>query len=168
GEQALVDDVKSKLGEDPATWGSLFGWLFVHGLGKIAGGANFAQQSRTWIDEWLLGRILAGALQQLGLDEMAARQGVLVIKLLTTQQRWFAVEAGEKKRGYQVLEALLRDGDVHQFLQVNRYRDVLWFNKEAFEQLLWWLLLVAVLDAGSDLTRSPAAALAEITDRHGL
>jgi hypothetical protein len=166
-QPALVDEVKSKLGDDPATWGSLFGWLFVHALGKIAGGTHFAQ-SRTWIDEWLLGRILAGALQPLGLDEMAARQSVLVIKLLTTQQRWFAVEAGEKNRGYQVLEALLRDGDVHQFLQVNRYRDVLWFNKEAFEQLLWWLLLVAVLDAGSDPARPPAAALAEITDRHGM
>jgi glycosidase len=167
-EQVLVGDLKSKLGAEPATWGSLFGWLFVHPLGKIAGGTTFAQQSRTWIDEWLLGRILAGALQQLGLDEPAARQGVLVIKLLTTHQRWFAVEAVEKRRGYQVLEALLRDGDVQQFLQVNRYRDVLWFNKEAFEQLLWWLLLVAVLDAVADPARPPAAVLKEIKDRHGL
>jgi hypothetical protein len=44
-----------------------------------------------------------------------------------------------------VLENLLKDDEVQQLLRVNRYGDVLWFNKEAFEQLLWWLFVVAVV-----------------------
>jgi hypothetical protein len=166
--QALLTHVKTHLGNDLGTWGSLFGWLFVHALGRITGEANFAQQSRTWIDEWVLGRILATALQDLGLNDPSARRAVTVIKLLTSHQRWFAVEATEKIRGYPVLEALLRDGDVQQFLQVNRYRDVLWFNKEAFEQLLGWLLVLAVIAAGADRARPLAEALKDLMDQYGV
>ncbi len=44
------------------------------------------------------------------------------------------------------------------FLQVNRFRDVLWFNKEAFAQLLWWLVVLVVLDLGNEpLLRDVAA-----------
>jgi len=148
--EAAAACVRSNLTDDPAVWGTLFSWVFVHALGRIADEANGARQSRTWIDEWLLGRILAGALQSLGLEEAQARQAVTAIKLLTTHQRWFAAEAPEKGRAYQVLEALLRDGDVQLFLQVNRYRDVLWYNKEAFDQLLWLLFLLPVIEAGTN------------------
>jgi glycosidase len=161
--RALVPRVQSNLG-DPAIWGSLFGWLFVHALGRVAGETHWVGQSRTWIDEWLLGRILVGALQQFGLDETAARQGVTVVKLLTTHQRWFEIEAVEKVRAYQILESLLRDGDVQHFLQVNRYRDILWFNKEAYERLLWWLVVLAVIAAGD--TRPPAEALKQLLERY--
>jgi len=41
----------------------------------------------------------------------------------------------------------LKDSELRDFLQVNRYRDLLWFNKEAFNELLQWLLAMAVLDA---------------------
>jgi glycosidase len=142
--------LNATLSEAASLWGILFAWVFVHDLGKVVTPTQFAGRSRTWLDEWLLARILTGTIQDLGLDEAAARQAVTVIKVLTTHQRWFAVPAKEKSRTYQVLEALLRDADVQQFLQVNRYRDVLWFNKEAFDQLPWWLLALAAIDAAAD------------------
>jgi hypothetical protein len=39
----------------------------------------------------------------------------------------------------------MKDDDVRRILQVNRYQGVLWFNKEAFERLLWWMLLLAAV-----------------------
>ncbi|HZG69306.1 MAG TPA: hypothetical protein VEZ12_21410, partial [Herpetosiphonaceae bacterium] len=53
---------------DPAVWGALLSWLFTQSLGRVAGEEGYEQQSRTWIDEWLLGKIIAGTLQDLGLD----------------------------------------------------------------------------------------------------
>jgi hypothetical protein len=53
-----------------------------------------------------------------------------------------------------LLQALLRDDQVQQLMQVNRHQDILWFNKEAFEQLAWWLLVVATIHATAHL---PAA-----------
>jgi hypothetical protein len=52
---------------------------------------------------------------------------------------------------------------VQQFIQVNRYRSTLWFNKEAFEQLLWWMLVVAIVTISADPDRSAAEVTGEIT-----
>jgi hypothetical protein len=49
-----------------------------------------------------------------------------------------------------VLESWLQDGEVRHFLQVNRYQGVLWFNKEAFEQLLWWMMVSAIVTISAD------------------
>jgi glycosidase len=132
-------------------WNGLLGWWCVHSLGKIVSEIGYEGQSRSWIDEWLLGKVIAGALQDLGLDEPAAWYAVDLIKLLASHQRWFAVDApSARARAYRTLESLLKDGQVQQFVQVNRYQGVLWFNQEAFEQLLWWLLLLAVVEISVD------------------
>ncbi|MEE9616239.1 MAG: alpha-amylase family glycosyl hydrolase, partial [Anaerolineae bacterium] len=85
--------LRAGLRDDPAAWATLLGWLFTHALGKVVDEAAFARISRSWIDEWLLGKIIAVALQDLGLDDGAAWQAVTTIKILTSHQRWFETEA---------------------------------------------------------------------------
>ncbi len=132
---------------DAATWGAALGWLFVHSLGRMVDDAGADQRSRAWIDEWLLGRILAGALQDFGLDELAAWRAASALRILTAHQGWFV--AGETT-AYQALSAWLMDDEVRRFLQINRYQDALWFNQESFEQLLWWMMLAAVVAIRAD------------------
>ena len=36
----------------------------------------------------------------------------------------------------------------------DRHQDILWFNKEAFEQLLYWLLNIVIIDVYSTMTFS--------------
>jgi hypothetical protein len=125
--------------------------------------ANFEQVSRSWCDEWLLGKIVAGTLQGLEMDEGAAWWAVTTIKVLISHQRWFEMETSELEREdqpHQVLQSWLRDGEVQQFLQVNRYRGSLWFNKEVFEKHLWWMLVIAAVTISADPRRS-AAEIAE-------
>jgi hypothetical protein len=162
----VTKDLRVNLDDDVAIWGSLFGWCFVHSLGKVAQEASFDQQSRSWIDEWLLGKIMAGALADFGLSEPDAWRAVAVIKLLTTHQRWFERKGPQEKRAYQVLEAALQDAEIQQFIQVNRWQGALWFNKEMFERWLWWMLVLAVVDA----RRSPSAdeAAQRIVERHAV
>jgi hypothetical protein len=155
--------VQSGLGDSPATWGTLLTWVLVHALGKIMGEAGFEQQSRSWIDEWLLGKIVAGVLRDLELDEAAAWRAVTIVKLLTAHQSWFVA-----KRPHQVLEQLLQDDEVQQFMQVNRYQDVLWFNKEAFEELLEWLLLAAAVQLSADPGHTLNEAAKEIAACRGV
>lgn len=154
--------LQAGLRDDPGTWGTLFGWLFTHALGKAVDGADFEQISRSWSDEWLLGKIIAGVLQDLGLDEGAAWQAVTTIKVLTGHQRWCELQAPGEKRAYQVLESWLKDDQVQHVLQVNRYRGILWFNKEAFERLLWWMLLLAVVSTSADPRRPKVEVAREI------
>ncbi len=159
-------DLKANLDDDVAVWGSLFGWCFVHSLGKVAQDASFDQQSRSWIDEWLLGKIMASALADFGQSEPDAWRAVAVIKLLTTHQRWFETKGPQEKRAYQVLEAALQDAEIQQFIQVNRWQGALWFNKEVFERWLWWMLVLAVVDARR--TRSADEAAQYIVERYAV
>jgi len=61
-----------------------------------------------------------------------------------------------------ILKSLLKDGEVYQFLQVNRYNEILWLSKEVFEEMLWWLMMVAALAIGSDPLRHVNAVVAEL------
>ena len=142
-----------------------------------------------------VGRIVTGALREMGLDEGAAGWGLAAIKVLVSHQRCYETCTAEgrpdqakghpdmqgrgrsssgdsrpegvperqrsgrlqsegspveMKRAYRLLEAWFQDGDVQQFLQVNRYHNVLWFNREAFDQMLGWTLTVAVIETAAN------------------
>jgi glycosidase len=162
--KAAVNYLNANLVDAPAIWGGILSWLFVHSLGRVLDESDFEGQSRSWIDEWLLGKIIAGALRDLGLDEETTWRGVAIVKLLTTHQGWFDAQAPGKQRAYRVLETWLRDSDVQSFVQVNRYQDALWFNKEAFEQLLWWMLVPAVVALSADPSRPATEVAGGITE----
>jgi hypothetical protein len=141
---------------------TLLSWLFVHAIGKVVNQKEFSEVSRSWIDEWRLGKTIVTELGELGLDETASWKSVTLIKLLTSHQRWF-----EEKRAYQVLVSLLKDNEVQQFLQINRYNDILWFNWEAFDDLLWWLMLMAAVEISSDPQRPTNQAAKDLEDCNG-
>jgi hypothetical protein len=151
--------VSSRLNGDPASWGTLLAWLFTHALGKVVTEEDHAAQSRSWLDEWLLGKLIAGTLQDMGLDRDAAWWAVGVVKILVSHQRWYEVDVPKAKRAYPVLTTWLKDGEVQRFVQVNRYGGVLWFNQQAFEQLLGWMMTLGAVEfsANPDLTPEEVA-----------
>jgi hypothetical protein len=144
---------------DPAAWGVLMGWLFTHGLGQESAGTEGRPDSRSLIDEWRLGKVLAAALQEWGLDEPQAREAVALVKILVGHQGWAMTAAPGSSAAHRVLSSWLHDAEVQRYVQENRYRDVLWFNKEAFERLLGWMLLVAAVETSA----RPDSAEAEVT-----
>jgi len=160
--------VTQPLGDDPAIWGALFSWLFTHTLGKAAADQKFEQQSRSWIDEWLLGKIIIGALQEFGLDEGAAGRSTMLIKLLASQHRWSRTPEARRGQACPILEEWLKDDAALQFLQVNRYGGVLWFNQEAFDQLLWWMLLVSALPGQPEANGDAGATPEHVVVSYGI
>jgi glycosidase len=162
GVKTAAEYLHKKLDDSPYTWATLFSWLFVHALGKVVNPRDFAGQSRTWIDEWGFGKIIFGMLRDSGLDEAAAWSSLIFIKLLTGYQRWFEVKLSDQKQAYAILGSLFKDGEVRQCLKVNQFNDIWWFNKEAFEEMLWWLMMVAALTIGSDPLRPVNAVVKEL------
>ncbi len=114
-------------------------WLFVHVLGGLVDGAEGREEiSRSWIDEWLFGRIIGETLKDLGYDEKEVHGALLLIKIFTTHQDWCA-ETDPRA----ILNSFMGDGDVQFFLGVNRYQGILWFSKEAFEEMIAWMYFTA-------------------------
>ena len=145
--------LQSSIDSNQMVWGTLLGWAITRDLGKVFGEEGSEERSRSWIDEWLLGKIIAGVMVDIGLDNSEAWQAVGIIKFLTSHQKWVNIKKSKKKRAYHSLMSWLQDSEVQYFLGINRYQGVLWFNKESFEQLLRWMFLVAVIDV---LTASQA------------
>jgi len=162
GVKEAAEYLHKKLTDSPFLWTTLLGWLFVHALGKVVNPKDFAGKSRHWIDEWGLGKTLLSALRDWGLDEVGSRNSLTIIKLLTSHQNWFEAKPSDQKQAYGVLESLFKNDDVRQFLSVNHYKGIWWFNKEAFEEMLWWLMMVAALIIGSDPLRPIHAVVKEL------
>ena len=136
--------------DDLPMWGSVMGWLFIHLLGKIAGDTEFHERSRSWIDEWHLNRILADIFVDSGINKTQAWRCVDIIKILTAHQLWFEAASAGDMGAYHILSSWLKDNEIQKFLQINRYKDVLWFNHESFEEILWWMFFIAVISILSD------------------
>jgi hypothetical protein len=139
---------------EPGNWGTLLAWWVVHGLGRVAGDDD-AERARSWIDEWHLGTLIGSVLRDLGASEMAANDGASLVKLLTSHQQWAGVRTAR-----QAMLSLLRDTEVQQWLQVNRFQDILWFNRETFERLVRWLAVIAVVTAHAESATDDQAAAA--------
>ncbi len=140
--------------DETLAWATLFSWASVRSLGRVVSDEDYAARGCVWIDEWLLGRTIAQELIKLDVPDGQAWQSVGLIKVLTKHQQWHMEKVAAKKRASNLLDALLADAEVWAFLRINRFNEVDWFNKEAFEQLLWGLLAVAAVDLTANAAQS--------------
>lgn len=135
---------------DPTVWGSLLSWVFNHRLSQAAfteepDDERLSEKNRAWMDEYLLTKYNLRALQELGVEPGQALRQIELVKLLLGFQEWFASEMGEHTSAFQTLQSWLKDGAVQGYINTNRYQGILWFNKERYNELLWWMYATTVL-----------------------
>ncbi len=167
-ENTIPEYLHENLNDTPSTWGTLLGWLFVHALGKWTGSRKVAEESGNWVDEWRLDKIMISALIDLGIDDGSVRRSVQLIKLLTQHQDWYEIGSSAQNQAFEVLDSLLKDDEVQSFIQVNEHDGILWFNKESFDELLFWLMLIATVKIVSDPLRSSTTAVREIENCYAM
>ncbi len=161
--------------KDASTSATLFGWLVVHDLARGLTESDIPGESRSLLDEWQLGRIMRGVLLESGLSEDATTRAMTAIELMTEHQCWYEQPLAGQVGAQQLIGTMLRDEAIQRALQVNRYQDILYFNKEAYERLLAWMLLIAKVNlrsahaAEADITRCKTllATLREAAERAG-
>jgi hypothetical protein len=124
----------------------LLSWILVHRLGAVLSNTDVPINSRYGMDEWLLTKIMEDTFRHMAMDDAEAYRSVMLIKILTTHQEWWTVKASKIRTAYEIIRVLLQDEDVRNYLQVNRYREVLWFNQEAYHSLIDWMMIIAVID----------------------
>ncbi len=146
--------------DDAATSATLYGWLIVHDLARELTAVEIAGESRSLLDEWQLGRILRSTLLATGLSEDAATRAMTAIELLTEHQRWYAQPLAGQVSGQQLLASMFREEAIQRALQVNRYQEILYFNKEAYQRLLSWMLLTATIKLRAE--KAPAEQITRL------
>jgi hypothetical protein len=152
-EEALaymqITSVKSPWFEGSSyVWSILLSWMFTSQLGKSVSETNYEEISRSWLDEWLLGKITASALIDLGIDDRSVWRAVSLIKLLVKHANWCEIASRQETDVADKILYLLADHEVQEYLGFNRYQGILWFNKESFDDLLWWLFITSIITFG--------------------
>ncbi len=155
--QYLLDGqagLKGLSGGQAEVWGVFLSTLLTAKLGKVAGEDAYTQRSRIWMDEWLLGKMIATALEGLGLDAQSALRYLDLIRILIANEGWLETGQTTRQMASSIIGCWLKDPSARRFLRVHPYEDVLWFNKEAFEELTWWTYALEVVLRAADSNAS--------------
>jgi glycosidase len=135
----------------PGTEELVFAWAIFRGLGYAVTkeGTVPAGTVRERMEEWALDReaLKFFARADSVNDKGLGRLGIL-IKILVSREDWF--EHAKKfeeppVRARTALESLLTDIDVGECAGINLYEGTVYFNREGFLTLLWWLGIVSLL-----------------------
>lgn len=139
------DDIANPWHEgDSLVWSTIFIMLITSKLGKVLSESDYPQISRSWIDEWLLGKHIIHVFEEMGIQKETAERNLSLIKILVTHQHIW-IGNNTRNDAYHVMITLLEDHEIQQYLGVNRYKDIIWFNKEAFDDLIWNLFAVSII-----------------------
>jgi len=106
--------------------------------------------ARSLIDEWMLDGPVERALASTdhpATDDLRVR---LLMRIVPTHASWYwdILDSGSLAAR---VEQLFQDEIVRRWLGENRYEGVLWFHRESFLELVWWLFISAVLGVHAEI-----------------
>jgi hypothetical protein len=91
-----------------------------------------------------------------------------LLRTLILTQNWYLRNPFKKEVEYRTLRALFANTEVQQFIGMNSFEGVVWFNKERFEELAWWLSVIAAIRLSSRPGKTAAEIAGEIREVHSI
>jgi len=122
---------------------TLFVWSFISQIGSARGADPGGLLAQAWAEEWQLYKTFGDALGQMNYNEGDVARALKALRLITSQGDWYA-RLGQKPLR-EIASAWFATPEILDFLQVNRFEDILWYNREALSDLLWWMAVSALL-----------------------
>jgi glycosidase len=148
-------------------WGILISWELIHLLGRIVSKSNYELRSRSWLDEWRLTKYIQVVLQNLATEESESPfESILLIKLLITHQNWAESDKEKEPEEKESLINVLIDPEVQQYLNFNRYQDILWYNAESYEKLVRWLSIIKFVNTLGSMKNNIKTQIEEILKKY--
>ena len=147
---------------DPWRLAIVRAWAILEPLGRLAPGAASGSTSRAWFEELRFAPAVAAALRDQGIDEAGAWSAVERIRLLLALARpSSAVGRSAPEQAARLANAWLDDPETRTFLRVNHWQDAEWFDREAWQELCDWAVVLDAVDG-------TAGAVDETTRRRTL
>ncbi|MAT43164.1 MAG: alpha-amylase [Anaerolineaceae bacterium] len=157
--QAAIQYLQTGLISD-SSWIKLFAFIFCSPLGSLSTKENSQFQSQSWFSEWQFSKLLRSLGQEYGYSENQNQDLTLLTYTIIGLRDWY--EEYKVENHVLWLRSLLSNSDVQTFLKINRYQGQLWFNKEQFESLVWWLFTSAIIQLGSNKNTSATIFTEEV------
>jgi hypothetical protein len=121
-----------------------FVYPFLHKLGLLKDQKEHPSQTLSWIEEWRLMDAVMETAHRIGVDGAFSWRIPPTLRIIINHQDWYEKLAGQSLS--RIMEFWLSDLEVQRFIGVNRYKDILWYNQEAFKNFIWWMSWVAILN----------------------
>ncbi len=162
-----------QLNLDDAHWATLFAWALCRELGRATSSDDakpdsskafaqieysMSQESRAAFDELMLRTPISEVLAELGTMTEDANRALEAMNALISLGARLPIEDEIGLRA--LLELAFEDEDARRFLGVNRFENAWYFNRESFDELLWWLFAAnaASMEALSPTEKATAIA----------
>lgn len=153
--QAAAYFVKPPAEKSETAWVILYAWVFLRNLGILSGQADWRDISLEWFTEWLFARAMTDSARELGFEEEQAIAAASALRILIEQQDWYLDLS--RLDAEEIVTAWFNESDIQQYLNVHRFEDAVYFNKERFDLYLWWMAAVAVV--GTTISPKSSASL---------
>ncbi|MDX9975974.1 MAG: alpha-amylase family glycosyl hydrolase, partial [FCB group bacterium] len=139
-------------------------WAVLDSIHRVALKWDYDARSAFCIDDWDLLPAVRTSFNQLGYDWQAAHLGAQLVRILVNYRDILEPMTGNPRLSR--IQRLMDDPGARDFLQVNRHEDILWFNQEQLEALVYWTLLVSVVLLLGDPTISEETRNAQVFVRY--
>lgn len=154
----IIGALLKPLQADPARQVTLLTTALISRIGKLADSDDFSEHSLSWLDECRLNKPFEETLESMQVADQEIHNLFLLLRIGISHQGWY--EATKKESIQGIINRWFTDPLVQTFLRVNRYQEILWYNRESFELLIWWLALTTLLQYTAD----PSADSATLTE----
>jgi len=143
----FTDFLADRFFQSESRWMTLMTWAVIHPIGKLITGDSHEDLVISWIKEWRLRKYLEGALLQFHCEESEIQNQFLALDIGVSQQNWYdQFQPGSLQS---LLQQWFSEPEIQYFLKVNRYNEILWFNRETFADLTWWLSIIPLIQQAS-------------------
>ena len=147
-----LDYLRRGMAVMPETVAVLSGYAFTAPLSVLVetdAAGNSVMETRSIIEElWFerpFTRLWREAETRAEIPEDAIDRSLEALKLFSSDLGWARQVPDGKRRAHLTMDRLFRNRESAVFLGVNRYREVLYFNREAYYETVWWLYLAEAL-----------------------
>jgi len=146
--RTILKSFQNEFEIDNEKWMTVFSYLFISSIREVIESEEPEFQIQSWFNEFQFAKIIRELGANYNLGDSKQNTLVQVIYTLLGLSGWYKKFSPDNFESW--LESLLSRQDIQQFLSINRYQGLLWFNAERFELLIWWLIAIAIIEIGSD------------------
>ena len=120
-------------------------WVVARHLGEVGTLGSPVERAREGFRLWHLRSTLIDAVITLGRSEEHGQRTADAVELMIETAGWRDEVTGFEGIGLALDRIVSSDGG-RQYLRTNEHAEVEWFNREAFDELLRWMILAWVAD----------------------
>jgi hypothetical protein len=133
-------------------------WALLSDLGGDSNVPEFQEKTRQILNEPSIVGVLNHRFQQFGFSDYEAYKNTQLLRVLVGQSNWMRQD---KSSSLEVFERLIADQETCDYLEVNEYNKVLWFNQEKLDQALLYLQATGLTQVATT-GQASATALSEL------